>query len=141
MPNWCAVAVMTRSAPCSGAIARRSGFSLDLKELVQHFARPSRRALHAAIRAPWSEGSFAVPSLPDCAAWAAGETVVCVLPGHEHEVDEFDCDRELVRSGGAVGRSSPLSSARDNLRSPYIPNEKPKMTKTHYQLPDATSLS
>jgi ATP phosphoribosyltransferase regulatory subunit len=20
---------------------------------------------------------------------------VCVLPGHEHEVQEFDCDREL----------------------------------------------
>ena len=30
----------------------------------------------------------------------AGETVVCVLPGHEHEVDEFACDRELVRDGG-----------------------------------------
>jgi ATP phosphoribosyltransferase regulatory subunit len=23
--------------------------------------------------------------------------VVCVLPGHEHEVYEFECDRELVR--------------------------------------------
>ena len=28
-----------------------------------------------------------------------GETVVCVLPGHEHEGDEFDCDRELARVG------------------------------------------
>ena len=27
-----------------------------------------------------------------------GHTVVCVLPGHEHEVNEFDCDRELVRA-------------------------------------------
>jgi ATP phosphoribosyltransferase regulatory subunit len=26
-----------------------------------------------------------------------GETVVCVLPGHESEVDEFQCDRELVQ--------------------------------------------
>jgi ATP phosphoribosyltransferase regulatory subunit len=23
-----------------------------------------------------------------------------VLPGHEHEVDEFDCDRELVSLAG-----------------------------------------
>jgi ATP phosphoribosyltransferase regulatory subunit len=29
-----------------------------------------------------------------------GETVVCVLPGHESEVDEFDCDRELVEAAG-----------------------------------------
>ena len=30
-----------------------------------------------------------------------GETVVCVLPGHESEVDEFQCDRELTRQGQA----------------------------------------
>ena len=30
-----------------------------------------------------------------------GETVVCVLPGHESEVDEFHCDRELARQGAA----------------------------------------
>jgi ATP phosphoribosyltransferase regulatory subunit len=29
-----------------------------------------------------------------------GETVVCVLPGHESEVDEFHCDRELVQAAG-----------------------------------------
>ena len=29
-----------------------------------------------------------------------GETVVCVLPGHESEVDEFHCDRELVNIDG-----------------------------------------
>jgi ATP phosphoribosyltransferase regulatory subunit len=27
-----------------------------------------------------------------------GDIVVCVLPGHEHEGEEFDCDRELVAS-------------------------------------------
>ena len=32
---------------------------------------------------------------------AQGHTVVCVLPGHESEVDEFHCDRALVlQSGG-----------------------------------------
>jgi ATP phosphoribosyltransferase regulatory subunit len=25
-----------------------------------------------------------------------GETVICILPGHESEADEFACDRELV---------------------------------------------
>jgi ATP phosphoribosyltransferase regulatory subunit len=29
-----------------------------------------------------------------------GETVVRVLPGHEHEAQEFDCDRELVMTAG-----------------------------------------
>ena len=32
---------------------------------------------------------------------AQGHTVVCVLPGHESEVDEFRCDRALVLQAGA----------------------------------------
>ena len=72
-----------------------AGFSLDIKALVPVVAP---RALRAAIRAPWSES----PELR--AAIAAlrqrGETVVCVLPGHESEVDEFHCDRELVLAQG-----------------------------------------
>jgi ATP phosphoribosyltransferase regulatory subunit len=71
------------------------GFSLDLKELV---AAVQPLALRAAIRAPWGQS----PSLR--AAIAAlrsrGETVVCVLPGHESEVDEFHCDRELIEAAG-----------------------------------------
>ena len=71
------------------------GFSLDVKQLVR-VAAP--RPLRAAIRAPWSDA----PGLQ--AAVAAlrgrGETVVCVLPGHEREIDEFDCDRELIEAGG-----------------------------------------
>ena len=69
-----------------------AGFSLDLKELVSVLpARP----LRPAIRAPWSED----PALRQVIARlrAEGHTVVCVLPGHEHEVHEFDCDRELIR--------------------------------------------
>jgi ATP phosphoribosyltransferase regulatory subunit len=67
------------------------GFSLDLKSLV---AVVPRRPLRAAIRAPWSEANelrAAITALRE-----GGETVVCVLPGHESDVDEFDCDRELV---------------------------------------------
>ena len=67
------------------------GFSLDLKSLV---AVVPRRPLRAAIRAPWGEA----PELREAIAALRerGETVVCVLPGHESDVDEFDCDRELV---------------------------------------------
>jgi ATP phosphoribosyltransferase regulatory subunit len=67
------------------------GFSLDVKELATLV--PPRR-LAAAIRAPWSEDASlrtAVRRLRE-----QGETVVCILPGHEHEGQEFDCDRELV---------------------------------------------
>jgi len=71
------------------------GFSLDVKELVGVVAK---RPLKAAIRAPWGEQ----PELRSAIARlrAAGETVVCVLPGHESEVDEFHCDRELVAGPG-----------------------------------------
>jgi ATP phosphoribosyltransferase regulatory subunit len=72
-----------------------AGFSLDVKELVS--VVPAR-ALKAAVRAPWSESAglrVAVQGLR-----ARGETVVCVLPGHEHEVQEFTCDRELVEAAG-----------------------------------------
>lgn len=67
------------------------GFSLDLKTLV---ALSPAGALRAAVRAPWGEDAAlraAVRRLREL-----GETVVCVLPGHEHEGDEFNCDRELV---------------------------------------------
>ncbi|HEY1398875.1 ATP phosphoribosyltransferase regulatory subunit [Roseateles sp.] len=71
------------------------GFSLDLKTLVGLIPATS---LRAAVRAPWGED-------PDLRAAVRrlreqGETVVCVLPGHEQENDEFECDRELVQSGG-----------------------------------------
>jgi ATP phosphoribosyltransferase regulatory subunit len=69
-----------------------AGFSMDLKELVG-VAGP--RPLRAAIRAPWSEASALRGAIT--ALRGRGETVVCVLPGHESEVDEFHCDRELVQ--------------------------------------------
>ena len=67
------------------------GFSLDLKSLV---AVVPRRPLRAAIRAPWGEAAELRQAI--AALRERGETVVCVLPGHESDVDEFDCDRELV---------------------------------------------
>jgi ATP phosphoribosyltransferase regulatory subunit len=71
------------------------GFSVDLRELVGVLpARP----LRAAVRAPWSDApglQAAISALRD-----GGETVVCALPGHDSEIDEFHCDRELVERAG-----------------------------------------
>jgi len=72
-----------------------AGFSLDLKTLV---SAVNPRPLQAAIRAPWRNEpmlSAAIASLR-----SRGEVVVCVLPGHESEVDEFHCDRELIEAAG-----------------------------------------
>lgn len=74
-----------------------AGFSLDLKQLVRLVPAPP---LRAAIRAPWRHDDAALRATV-AALRAQGETVVCVLPGHEHEVDEFACDRELVQHAGA----------------------------------------
>lgn len=71
------------------------GFSLDVKALVGAVAP---RSLHAAIRAPWGEAGALRSAV--AALRSRGETVVCVLPGHENEVDEFQCDRELTLVAG-----------------------------------------
>jgi ATP phosphoribosyltransferase regulatory subunit len=68
------------------------GFSLDIKTLVE-VVEP--RPLHPAIRTHWSESplwSQAVAALR-----RQGETVVCQLPGHLAEIDEFNFDRELIQ--------------------------------------------
>ncbi len=71
------------------------GFSLDLKELVSVLPP---RPLKAAVRAPWAEDADLRTAI--AALRAGGEIVACVLPGHEHEVNEFDCDRELAKVAG-----------------------------------------
>ncbi len=67
------------------------GFSLDLRQLSA--AMPAA-PLRAAIRAPWSEDAGLRAAIR--ALRADNETVVCALPGHDHETQEFACDRELV---------------------------------------------
>ncbi|RYF73065.1 MAG: ATP phosphoribosyltransferase regulatory subunit [Comamonadaceae bacterium] len=71
------------------------GFSLDVRELVGVLVPPP---LRAAIRAPWA-GSPALHAFI-AELRRGGETVVCVLPGHDSEIDEFHCDRELVERSG-----------------------------------------
>jgi ATP phosphoribosyltransferase regulatory subunit len=71
------------------------GFSLDLKALS---SRGAPSAPRRAIRAPWGEDASlrsAVRQLRE-----QGETVLCILPGHEHEAQEFECNRELAAVGG-----------------------------------------
>ncbi|MCG3189572.1 MAG: ATP phosphoribosyltransferase regulatory subunit [Burkholderiaceae bacterium] len=71
------------------------GFSLDLKALSAHGAD---QAPQPAIRAPWSEDAdwrSAVRRLRE-----QGETVLCILPGHEPEAPGFACNRELAAVGG-----------------------------------------
>jgi len=72
-----------------------AGFSLDIKQVVSVV---SPQALKAAIRAPWDDSGEVHAAI--AALRNRGETVVCVLPGHESEVDEFHCDRELVSVSG-----------------------------------------
>jgi ATP phosphoribosyltransferase regulatory subunit len=72
-----------------------AGFSLDLKELVRVLPP---RPLRAAICAPWGEDAGLRAAIARLRA--NGETVVCVLPGHEHELSEFNCDRELMEAAG-----------------------------------------
>lgn len=71
------------------------GFSLDLKELVAALAP---QTLQPAVRAPWGSN----PALRAAIARlrTTGQTVVCVLPGHEHELDEFHCTGALVERNG-----------------------------------------
>jgi ATP phosphoribosyltransferase regulatory subunit len=73
------------------------GFSLDLKILAELLAGRQGLAVRAAVRAPWGND----PALRQAVRELRGQghTVVCVLPGHEHDVQEFDCDRELALVG------------------------------------------
>lgn len=71
------------------------GFSTDLKQLAACAPVPAPRR---AVRAPWLEDAVLAAAVR--ALRAAGETVVCVLPGQAHGGQEFDCDRELVAQAG-----------------------------------------
>ena len=82
-------AVFGRNRPAVGFSAT------DLKRLAELAGVTGRQA---AIRAPWSEDAGLRAAVR--ALRAAGETVVCVLPGHEHEIQEFECDREIVAERG-----------------------------------------
>jgi ATP phosphoribosyltransferase regulatory subunit len=72
-----------------------AGFSMDIKALVGLLPHPQPQA---AIRAPWREDASLIRTIAQLRA--QGHTVVCLLPGHESEIDEFHCDRELIEQQG-----------------------------------------
>ncbi len=72
-----------------------TGFSLDLRELAGLLA-PATASL--AVRAPWGLESDLVEAVR--ALRAAGQIVVQIMPGHDHDQQEFVCDRELVLRDG-----------------------------------------
>jgi ATP phosphoribosyltransferase regulatory subunit len=75
-----------------------AGFSLDLKILAELLAGRQGQAVRSAILAPWGQEAALRQAVRELRG--QGHTVVCVLPGHEHDVQEFDCDRELALIDG-----------------------------------------
>jgi ATP phosphoribosyltransferase regulatory subunit len=72
-----------------------TGFSLDLREAARISPIEARSS---AILAPWKHDDAlraSVALLRD-----AGEVVIQALPGHDHALDEFACDRVLVERDG-----------------------------------------
>ncbi len=79
-----------------GRARAATGFSLDLRELARILPAQARSS---AILAPWRHDEAlraSVAVLRD-----AGEIVIQALPGHDHDLDEFACDRVLVERDGA----------------------------------------
>jgi ATP phosphoribosyltransferase regulatory subunit len=78
-----------------GRARAATGFSIELRELAgllpAHEPSP-------AIRAPWAIDPQLTKEVR--ALRGAGEIVVQVLHGHEHEEQEFHCDRELAQQDG-----------------------------------------
>ncbi|VCU69756.1 ATP phosphoribosyltransferase regulatory subunit [Pigmentiphaga humi] len=72
-----------------------TGFSLDLRELAGLLAPATASA---AVRAPWGLDPTLVEAVRKLRA--DGQIVVQILPGHEHDQQEFVCDRELVLRDG-----------------------------------------
>ena len=73
-----------------------TGFSLELRELASLL--PDSPPV-PAIRAPWSDDAALVQRIAELRR--QGQIVIQSLPGHEHEQQEFACDRELVLRSGA----------------------------------------
>lgn len=72
-----------------------TGFSMDLRELARLVLPAARKP---AIRASWSRDPGLRVKID--ALRRAGEIVIQRLPGHEDELDEFDCDRTIALEGG-----------------------------------------
>lgn len=79
-----------------GRARAATGFSLDLREIGRISSVEVRSN---AILAPWKHDDALRASV--AALRNAGEVVIQALPGHDHDLDEFACDRVLVECDGA----------------------------------------
>jgi ATP phosphoribosyltransferase regulatory subunit len=93
-----------------------TGFSLELRDLIQLSAQfqPTTSNFElgvskTAIRAPWSDDEQLLAEISKLRR--AGEIVVQVLPGHEHDPEEFLCDRELQMLGDVADRHWRVTAA------------------------------
>lgn len=73
-----------------------TGFSMDLRELARLMPGAERRR---AVRAPWGTDAGLRQKISELRA--RGEIVIQVLPGHENDQDEFDCDRAVACENGS----------------------------------------
>lgn len=71
-----------------------TGFSLELRSLAQLTLATARAP---AIRAPWLDDGALRTEIARLRS--SGQIVIQVLPGHEHEQEEFAFDRELMQTG------------------------------------------
>jgi ATP phosphoribosyltransferase regulatory subunit len=72
-----------------------TGFSLDIITLSRLSKIDSRKK---AVLAPWSSDEKLTAQIAQLRA--NGQVVIQTLPGHEHDGEEFYCDRELVNEKG-----------------------------------------
>ncbi len=74
-----------------------TGFSMDLREIVGLL--PVTPPV-PAISAPWRQDAALQRLVPELRQ--RGEIVIQTLPGHSHDPQEFDCDREIVEENGKL---------------------------------------
>jgi ATP phosphoribosyltransferase regulatory subunit len=74
-----------------------TGFSMDLREIVGLL--PVTPPV-PAISAPWRQDAVLQAFVAELRQ--QGEIVIQHLPGHPHDPQEFDCDREIVEENGKL---------------------------------------
>jgi ATP phosphoribosyltransferase regulatory subunit len=74
-----------------------TGFSMDLREIVGLL--PVTPPV-PAISAPWRKDALLQAFIAELRQ--QGEIVIQHLPGHPHDPQEFDCDREIIEENGKL---------------------------------------
>ena len=80
-----------------GRARSATGFSMDLREIVGLL--PVTPPV-PAISAPWRKDALLQAFIAELRQ--QGEIVIQHLPGHPHDPQEFDCDREIIEENGKL---------------------------------------